>query len=79
MGLGHFSLFPVISLFFSPSLWEAARYRLKNYLKEPLNPRRQTSKPTGKAKERERSEKENEDSSYANNRPHNMGQACKFN
>ena len=30
----------------SPSLWEAARYRLKYYLKGPLNPKQPTNQPT---------------------------------
>ena len=30
----------------SPSLWEAARYRLKYCLKGPLNPKQPTNQPT---------------------------------
>ena len=30
----------------SPSLWETARYRLKYYLKGPLNPKQPTNQPT---------------------------------
>ena len=29
----------------SPSLWETVRYRLKNCLKEPLNPKQSTNQP----------------------------------
>ena len=29
----------------SPSLWETARYRLKNCLKGPLNPKQPTNQP----------------------------------
>ena len=29
----------------SPSLWETARYRLKYYLKGPLNPKQPTNQP----------------------------------
>ena len=32
--------------FLSPSLWETARYRLKNCLKGPLNPKPTTNQPT---------------------------------
>ena len=38
---GHFSLVYHFS-FLSPSLWEAARYRLKYCLKEPLSPKQPT-------------------------------------
>ena len=31
--------------FLSPSLWEAARYRLKYCLKGPLNPKQPTNQP----------------------------------
>ena len=37
-------LYPFSSL--SPSLWETARYRLKYYLKGPLNPKQPTNQPT---------------------------------
>ena len=33
-------------LFFSPSLWETARYRLKYCLKGPLNPTQLTIQPS---------------------------------
>ena len=36
--------FPFSSL--SPSLWQTARYRLKYYLKGPLNPKQPTNQPT---------------------------------
>ena len=39
-------IYPFSSL--SPSLWETARYRLKYYLKGPLNPKQ----PTNKLKEK---------------------------
>ena len=39
---GHFSLICLFS-FLSPSLWETARYRLKNCLKEPFNPKQPTN------------------------------------
>ena len=43
--LDSFSLiYPFSSL--SPSLWETARYRLKYYLKGPLNPKQPTNQPT---------------------------------
>ena len=35
--------YPFSSL--SPSLWETARYRLKNFLKGPLNPKQPTNQP----------------------------------
>ena len=35
-------LYPFCPL--SPSLWETARYRLKYYLKGPLNPKQPTNK-----------------------------------
>ena len=38
-----FLLSSVLSLFFSPSLWETARYRLKYCLKGPLNPKQPTN------------------------------------
>ena len=37
-------IYPFSSL--SPSLWETARYRLKYYLKGPLNPKQPTNQPT---------------------------------
>ena len=39
---GHFSSH-LSFLFLSPSLWEAARYRLKYCLKGPLNPKQPTN------------------------------------
>ena len=36
-------IYPFSSL--SPSLWEAARYRLKYCLKRPLNPKQPTNQP----------------------------------
>ena len=40
-GGGCLDIFTLVYPFFplSPSLWEAARYRLKYYLKGPLNPK----------------------------------------
>ena len=35
-------------LFLSPSLWETARYRLKNCLKGPLSPKQPTNQPTNR-------------------------------
>ena len=45
---GCLDTFPFIYLFspLSPSLWETARYRLKNCLKGPLNPNQPTNQPT---------------------------------
>ena len=40
-----FLLSSVFFLLFLP-LWETARYRLKNYLKGPLNPKQPTNQPT---------------------------------
>ena len=46
-GLDIFTLiYPFTSL--SPSLWETARYRLKNCLKGSLNPKQPTNQPTSK-------------------------------
>ena len=44
-GGGCLDIFTLIYPFFSlsPSLWEAARYRLKYCLKEPLNPKQPTN------------------------------------
>ena len=44
-GGGCFDIFTLFYLFYplSPSLWEAARYRLKYCLKGPLNPIQQPS------------------------------------
>ena len=44
-----FFLSSIFSLFFLP-LWETARYRLKNCLKGPLNPKQPTNQPTFKAR-----------------------------
>ena len=44
---GLFSLSSTISLLFSPSLWETARYGLKYCLKGPSNPKQPTIQPTG--------------------------------
>ena len=48
-GGGCLDIFSLIYLFsfLSPSLWEAARYRLKYCLKGPLNPKQPTNQPTG--------------------------------
>ena len=43
-GCLYFFLSSFISLF-PPSLWETARYRLKYYLKGPLNPKQPTNQP----------------------------------
>ena len=44
MGLfGHFFSLVYQFSFLSPSLWEMARYRLKNCLKGPLNPKQPTN------------------------------------
>ena len=42
------SIFSLLYLFspLSPSLWETARYRLKYFLKGPLNPKQPTNPPT---------------------------------
>ena len=47
-GGGCLDIFTLIYSFFplSPSLWETARYRLKNCLKGPLNPKQPTNQPT---------------------------------
>ena len=44
-GGGCLDIFTLLYLFspFSPSLWETARYRLKYYLKGPLNPKQPTN------------------------------------
>ena len=46
-GGGCLDIFTLIYLFslLSPSLWETARYRLKHYLKGPLNPKQPTNQP----------------------------------
>ena len=46
-GGGCLDIFTLLYLFssLSPSLWEMARYRLKYYLKGPLNPKT-TNQPT---------------------------------
>ena len=46
-GGGCLGVFTLIYPFFrlSPSLWEAARYRLKYCLKGPLNPKQPTNQP----------------------------------
>ena len=46
-GGGGLDIFTLIYPFFplSPSLWEAARYRLKYCLKGPLNPNQPTNSP----------------------------------
>ena len=44
VSLDIFSLICLFS-FLSPSLWEAARYRLKYCLKGPLNPKQPTNQP----------------------------------
>ena len=41
---GHF-FSRLLFLFLSPSLWEAARYRLKYCLKGPLSPKQPTNQP----------------------------------
>ena len=43
-----FLLSSMLSLLFSPSLWETARYRLKYCLKGPLNPKQSTNQPMNK-------------------------------
>ena len=47
-GGGCLDIFTLIYPFFplSPSLWETARYRLKYFLKGPLNPKPTNRKPT---------------------------------
>ena len=47
-GGGCLDIFSLICHFsiLSPSLWETARYRLKYYLKGPLNPKQPTNQPT---------------------------------
>ena len=44
---GCFDIFTLVYPFspLSPSLWETTRYRLKYYLKEPLNPEQPTNQP----------------------------------
>ena len=42
--IGHFSLVYHFS-FLSPTLWETARYRLKNCLKGPLSPKQPNNQP----------------------------------
>ena len=44
-GGGCLDIFTLLYLFspFCPSLWETARYRLKYYLKGPLNPKQPTN------------------------------------
>ena len=46
-GGGCLDIFSLIYLFsfLSPCLWETARYRLKNCLKGPLNPKQPTNQP----------------------------------
>ena len=46
-GGGRLDIFTLIYLFspLSPSLWEAARYRLKYCLKGPLNPKQPINQP----------------------------------
>ena len=46
-GGGCLNIFTLIYPFspLSPSLWETARYRLKNCLKGPLNPKQPTNQP----------------------------------
>ena len=46
-GGGCLDIFTLIYPFFplSPSLWETARYRLKYWLKGPLNPNQPTTNP----------------------------------
>ena len=50
-GGGCLDIFTLIYPFspLSPSLWETARYRLKNCLKGPLKPTQPTNQPTGTA------------------------------
>ena len=38
----------LLFLFFSPSLWETARFRLKYCLKAPLSPKQPTNQPNFK-------------------------------
>ena len=51
-GGGCLDIFTLIYHFYllSPSLWETARYRLKYYLKGPLNPNQPTNQLTFKKK-----------------------------
>ena len=46
-GGGCLDIFSLICPFspLSPSLWETARYRLKYFLKGPLNPKQPTNQP----------------------------------
>ena len=46
-GWGCLDIFTLLYPFspLSPSLWETARYRLKYYLKGPLNPKQPTNQP----------------------------------
>ena len=46
-GVGCLDIFSLhyLSFAISPSLWETARYRLKYYLKGPLNPKQPTNQP----------------------------------
>ena len=48
-GGGCFDIFTLVNPFFplSPSLWGMARYRLKYYLKGPLNPKQSTNQHLG--------------------------------
>ena len=47
-GEGYMDIFIILYPFspLSPVLWETVRYRLKYYLKGPLNPKQPTNQPT---------------------------------
>ena len=47
-GGGYLDIYALIYPFspLSPSLWETARYRLKDCLKGPFNPKQPTNQPT---------------------------------